>query len=47
MNRKQIRLNESQLNEIVKEAVRRVLNEGKVVNNKPVYYTYKRFNYLS
>ncbi len=37
--KKQIRLNESQLNEIVKESVKRILAEGKTVNHKPYFYT--------
>lgn len=38
MNKKQtIRLNEAQLKQIVTEAVKKILREGKVVNNKPYF----------
>lgn len=39
-NKKTIRLTESDLKNIIKESVERILNEGKVVNNKGIFNDY-------
>ena len=44
MNKKRIRLTESDLHRIVKESVEKVLKEGKVVNNKPYFLSREHFN---
>lgn len=38
---KTIKITESDLHRLVKESVKRVLMEGKVVNHKPMFYYYK------
>ena len=38
--KRRIRLTESDLHNIIKESVKKVLNEGKVSNNVPIYKTY-------
>ena len=41
--KRKIRLTESDLHDIIKESVKRVLNEGKVVNNRPIF-NYNSYN---
>lgn len=46
MNKKQIRLTESDLKQIVKESIYRVLNESKVKKTKSVSEAYNPYNEL-
>ena len=45
MNNKQVRLTESDLKQIVKESVQKILAEGSITNNRPMYHNYCNSEY--